>query len=207
MSVLEEKKRLRVLAAERRDALGEDFRARASRAIAERDLGFARLDGHESISAFHPIGSEIDCLPLLARLAAAGHATCLPIVAKRNQPLVFRRWAPGEPLIDGLGGIPVPPRDAPVIEPDVLLVPLLAFDRQGYRLGYGGGYYDRTLTALRAKKPIQAIGLAFSAQEVPAVPRLDYDARLDGFLTEAGPIAIEAIEAAEGAPDASALRR
>lgn len=201
MTIVEEKRRLRAAAAAGRAALSEDARARAARAVAGRGLGFAHLGGHETVSAYHPIGTELDCLPLFAPLAAAGHVTCLPVVATRGGTLVFRRWAPGEPLIDGLGGIPVPPAEAPAVEPDALLVPLLAFDRAGYRLGYGGGYYDRTLTALRARKPVLAVGLAFAAQEVAAVPHLAYDARLDWVLTEDGPIAIE------GAPDAAAVRR
>jgi len=201
MSIVEQKKRLRAAAGKRRDALADDLRARAAKAIAESGLGFARRDGHATVSAYHPIGAELDCLELMARLTEAGHVTCLPIVAKRGAPLVFRRWAPGEPLKDGLGGIPVPPPSAPVVEPDILFVPLIAFDRAGYRLGYGGGYYDRTLTALRARKAILAVGLAFAAQEVPAVPHLDYDARLDAILTEEGAIAVE------GARDALALRR
>ena len=191
MTVVEQKRRLRAVAAKRRDALAADVRARAARTIAEQDLGFAHLEGHETVSAYHPIGAELDCLTLMARLAKAGHATCLPVVATRGGALVFRRWRPGEPLIAGAGGIPIPPPDAPVVEPDVLLVPLIAFDRQGYRLGYGGGYYDRTLNALRARQPVLAIGVAFAAQEVPAVPRLGHDARLDWIVTEKAPIAIE----------------
>jgi 5-formyltetrahydrofolate cyclo-ligase len=201
MSIVEQKKRLRAAAIERREALADDLRASAARAVAQSGLSFAPRERHATISAYHPIGAELDCLALMARLAEAGHVTCLPIVAKRGQPLVFRLWAPGEPLKDGLSGIPVPPRGVAVVEPDILFVPLLAFDRQGYRLGYGGGYYDRTLTVLRARKPILAIGLAFAAQEVPAVPHLDYDARLDAILTEKGPIAVD------GARDAPALRR
>ncbi|MDP2620848.1 MAG: 5-formyltetrahydrofolate cyclo-ligase [Hyphomicrobiales bacterium] len=192
---------MRAVAAERRDGLEADVRSAAARRIADEGLGFAHLAGHETVSAYHPIGAELDCLPLMARLAKAGHATALPVIAKRGERLIFRRWAPGEPLADGRAGIPIPPEDAPVVEPEVLLVPLLAFDREGYRLGYGGGYYDRTLTALRRQGPILAIGLAFAVQEIPAGPRLDYDARLDWVLTEEGPIVIE------GMSDAPALRR
>ena len=201
MSILDEKKRLRAAATERREVLSDDLRAKAAQAVAESGLALAPRDRAIAISAYHPVGAELDCLPLMARLAGAGHVTCLPIVAKRASPLVFRRWAPGEPLKEGLSGIPVPPREAGVVEPDLLFVPLLAFDRRGYRLGYGGGYYDRTLTDLRSRKQITAIGLAFAAQEVPEVPRLDYDARLDAVLTEEGLMSVE------GAPHAPALRR
>lgn len=201
MPIVEQKKRLRAVSAERREGLEAGFRADAAQVIAENGLGFAHLQGDETVSAYHPIDAELDCLPLMARLAGAGHATALPVIARRGERLVFRRWAPGEPLAEGRGGIPIPAADAPVVEPQVLLVPLLAFDRRGYRLGYGGGYYDRTLTALRRQGPILAIGFAFAAQEVPAVPNLDYDARLDWVLTEEGPIAIE------GSSDAPALRR
>jgi 5-formyltetrahydrofolate cyclo-ligase len=92
----------------------------------------------------------------------------------------------------GVWGIPEPKADKPVLEPNVLLVPLLAFDARGGRLGYGGGFYDRTLAGLRAKKPIVAIGLAYDEQQVDAVPHLDYDQRLDWVLTPSGPIRCQA---------------
>ena len=108
----------------------------------------------------------------------------LPVVAGRGQPLIMRAFAFGDPLVAGVWGIRVPRDDARRVDPDILLVPLLAFDRRGHRLGYGAGYYDLTLTALRAKKPIVAVGIGFAAQEVDEVPTTPRDARLDLMLTE-----------------------
>jgi 5-formyltetrahydrofolate cyclo-ligase len=136
------------------------------------------------ISAFYPYQSEIDTRPLLGKLAGEGWTTCLPIVLGEGLPLQFRRWLPGEPTIAGVWGIPRPPDDAPELVPDVLIVPLLAFDRKGYRLGYGGGFYDRTLEMLRARKTIVAIGVAYAAQEIDAVPRDAHDQPLNFIITE-----------------------
>lgn len=136
------------------------------------------------ISAFYPYQSEIDTRPLLGKLAGEGWTTALPVVTKIGQPLFFRRWFPGEPTVPGKWDIPRPPDDAPVVEPNVLLVPLLAFDRKGYRLGYGGGFYDRTLEGLRAKKRVIAIGVAYAAQEVAAVPVDEHDQLLNFVMTE-----------------------
>jgi 5-formyltetrahydrofolate cyclo-ligase len=113
----------------------------------------------------------------------------LPAIAGKGKPLLFRAWTPGDLMDKGVWGIAEPKADKPAVEPDVVLVPLLAFDRQGWRLGYGGGFYDRTLQELRARKPIAAVGLAYEGQEVEAVPRLDYDQQLDWVLTPSGPIA------------------
>ncbi len=112
--------------------------------------------------------------------------TCLPIVLGHGLPLEFRRWYPGEPTQPGMWKIPRPLPDAELVVPDVLLVPMLAFDRHGYRLGYGGGFYDRTLDQLRAKKNVIAIGVAYAGQEVDAVPRGPHDQPLDYVLTEQG---------------------
>jgi 5-formyltetrahydrofolate cyclo-ligase len=136
------------------------------------------------VSAFFPYKSEIDTRPLLGKLAGEGWTTCLPIVIALGEPLIFRRWVPGQPTTPGTWDIPQPTDDAEQVEPDVLLVPMMAFDKQGFRLGYGGGFYDRTLDVLRAKKTIIAIGVAYSAQEVTAVPRGAYDQTLDYVMTE-----------------------
>ena len=149
---------------------------------AKAKLGFNR------VSAFHPYRSEIDTRPLLGKLAGEGWTTALPIVVAKDMPLQFRRWLPGEPLGKDAMGIEIPMPDASQVEPDVLIVPLLAFDRNGYRLGYGGGYYDRTLETLRAKKRVIAIGAAYAAQEVESVPHDAYDQKLDFIMTERGTI-------------------
>ena len=149
-------------------------------------LDFIRLKP-ATVSGFKPVSDEIDVLPLMARLAGEGWRTALPVVVGRDKPLVFRAWAPGEPTVAGAWSIPVPPETAPEVRPDVLLVPMLAFDRAGFRLGYGGGFYDRTLSALRAVKPIVVVGVAFAGQEMAEVPREAHDEPLDWILTEQGP--------------------
>lgn len=138
------------------------------------------------VSAYWPMRDEIDPLPALRHFAELGHPTCLPVVAGKARPLVFRAWTPGRPLVPAPFGTSVPPPEAPVLEPDLLLVPLLAFDRAGYRLGYGGGFYDRSLAALRARKAVLAVGVAFAGQERPVVPHDALDQRLDLVVTEAG---------------------
>ena len=138
------------------------------------------------VSAYLAMRSEIDPVPLLAALAARGLGSALPVVVARGQRLGFRAWKPGDPTITAGFGTREPPPGHPTVEPDLLLVPLLAFDTSGFRLGYGGGYYDRTLQALRASKAVTAIGVAFDEQEVDAVPRLDYDQPIDAVVTPSG---------------------
>ncbi len=136
------------------------------------------------VSGFMPIKSEINPLPLMQKLAGAGARLALPRIVGRGHPLSIRAWALGAPLVRGQWGIREPAPDAPEVDPDIILVSLLAFDRAGYRLGFGAGYYDMTLAALRARKTVVAVGIAFAAQQVPAVPRTERDARLDLVLTE-----------------------
>jgi len=131
-------------------------------------------------------------LPVLSVLAERGQVTALPVVVNRKAPLVFRRWAPGDVLEDGLYGTRHPPASADEVRPVCLLVPLLAFDRQGARLGYGGGFYDRTLAALRAAGPVVAVGVAYAGQEVDALPAEPHDERLDWVITEKEVISIAA---------------
>lgn len=183
-SLSERKRRLRVAARARRDAIAEDERAAAAHRIAERLLSDLIDRSGQSVSAFWPMGSEVDLGPVMARLHERGHAMALPVVAAAGQPLIFRAWSPGASLVPGGFGTQIPSQDAPEIEPQVLLVPLLAFDRGGYRLGYGGGFYDRTLARLRATGARKAIGVAYAAQEVAEVPRDATDARLDAIVTE-----------------------
>jgi 5-formyltetrahydrofolate cyclo-ligase len=174
---------LRNEAKARRDALPPQERAAAAAAIAARALPAGVAPGM-IVSGFSPLGSEINPIPLMRRFADAGASLALPVVAGRGQPLIMRAWNFGEPLAAGVWGIKQPKDDAPIVAPDVLIVPLLAFDRRGHRIGYGAGYYDMTITALRAKKPVVAIGIAFAAQEIDAVPITPRDARLDLVLTE-----------------------
>jgi 5-formyltetrahydrofolate cyclo-ligase len=134
-----------------------------------------------AVAGFWPLAGEIDIRPLLEALHARGNPVLLPETPKRGNPLIFRHWYPGAPMVRERFGTLRPV--GPVGVPAWLLVPLLAFDRQGRRLGYGGGYYDRTLAELVGKT---AIGCAFAAQELDEVPAGDYDARLAAIATERG---------------------
>jgi 5-formyltetrahydrofolate cyclo-ligase len=183
----DEKAILRREAIARRDALPAAERAEAAQAIAARGFPFPVGPG-TIVSGFSPLKSEINPLPLMRKLAEAGAQLALPIVAGRGQPLVMRAFAFGDPLVSGIWGIREPAPEAPEVAPDILLVPLLAFDRRGNRLGYGAGYYDMTISGLRATKPVIAAGIAFAAQEIDAVPITPRDARLDLVLTENGVI-------------------
>ena len=132
-----------------------------------------------------PLGSEIDTGPLAAELARRGLALALPRVDAIDSPMSFRAWSPGDPVVPDMQGCAAPLASAPQIEPDLIFVPLVAFDAGGGRLGQGGGYYDRTLAALAGKRPV-VIGLAFAGQEVERIPRDPHDQKLDGILTERG---------------------
>ena len=136
------------------------------------------------VASYSARSNEMDPAPLADALRAAGHRVALPVMAGRGKPLVFRIHNPGVPLIENALGIPEPLPEAPIVEPDILLVPLLAFDRQRHRLGAGGGYYDRTLPDLRRRKTILAIGLGFACQELPEIPSESHDASLDRIVTE-----------------------
>lgn len=182
-AVLEQKAELRREGLARRDALPAEIRKAAAEAIAARPFPLAIASGM-ILSGFMPLKSEINPLPLMRKLVDDGARLALPVVAGRGQPLIMRSWQWGEPLVPGVWGIREPPPTAPELQPDILLVPLLAFDRSGYRIGYGAGYYDLTIAQLRAKKPIAAVGIAFAAQEIESVPRTAFDARLDLVLTE-----------------------
>jgi 5-formyltetrahydrofolate cyclo-ligase len=181
-----DKRRCRVAAAEIRARAHQSAGAVAGPKLAAAGLDVLGLEPR-TVSGFKSFADEIDVGPLMARLAREGWRTALPVVVGRGLPLVFRGWAPGEPMVAGHWSIPVPLETAPELEPDVLLVPMLAFDGAGFRLGYGGGFYDRTLAALRASKPVIAVGVAYAAQEVAEVPRGRHDEPLDWILTEDGP--------------------
>ncbi len=158
----------------------------AGHAIRDHFLGVALPTDITVIAAYWPFRTEIDPRPLMLALHARGYRVVLPVVVKKDAPLKFRLWGPGATLVKaGLGGL-VPDVGAPELEPDLLLVPMLAYDDTGHRLGYGGGFYERTLERLRGLKPVRAVGAAYEAQRVPAVPREGTDQRLDAMLTETG---------------------
>jgi 5-formyltetrahydrofolate cyclo-ligase len=177
------KARLRQQALALRDALPASERAAAAATIAARPFPL-RLERGMVVSGFSPMKSEISPIPLMRKLADVGASLALPAISGRGKPLIMRAWAFGEPLNSGQWGIREPLPGARAVEPDILIVPLAAFDRVGHRIGYGAGYYDMTINALREKKPVVAIGIAFAAQEIPSVPATERDARLDLVLTE-----------------------
>jgi 5-formyltetrahydrofolate cyclo-ligase len=175
-----------------RDALPAETRAAVGQAIAARPFPVPVSAG-VTVSGFMPLKSEINPVPLLRKLAEDGAQLALPVVAGKGKPLIMRAFSFGDTLASGVWGIREPKPDAPEVLPDILLVPLLAFDRRGHRLGYGAGYYDMTITALRARKTVVAVGIAYAAQEVAEVPTTPRDARLDLVLTENEIIDVRAI--------------
>jgi 5-formyltetrahydrofolate cyclo-ligase len=177
------KAELREVSLTKRDAIPADVRAAAAETVAERPFPY-RIKPGMVISAYSPMRTELNPVPLMRKLADAGATLALPVVMGRGKPLVMREWAFGQPLATGTWGIREPLPDAPEVWPDILLVPLAAFDRKGNRIGYGAGYYDLTINRLRLLKPVVAIGLAFHAQHVAVVPLTPRDARLDLVLTE-----------------------
>ena len=183
MSALPSKGDLRKIALDARDAMAEASRAAASERLAERGLPFEIAPG-TVVSGYSPIRSELDPAPLMRQLAASGAKLALPAVLSRGKSLAFRAWVPGDRLTMGPLGILEPSPARAELIPDIMLVPLAAFDRLGHRIGYGAGHYDFTLANLRKVKPIMAIGLAFAAQEIKAVPALAHDVALEYVLTE-----------------------
>lgn len=167
----------------RREALPATARVAAAETVAARGLPVAVPAG-AVVSGYSPLKSEISPVPLMRKLADAGAKLALPVVQGRGKPLTMRAWAFGEALGSGQWGIREPKPEAPEVFPDILIVPLVAFDRTGYRLGYGAGYYDMTIARLRAMKPVVAIGIAFAAQEVTDLPKTPRDEKLDFMLTE-----------------------
>jgi len=138
------------------------------------------------VAGYRPVGGEIDPWPLLRRFEAAGARPALPVVTAVDAPLAFRPWREGDDLAADARGLLAPTELSAAVRPDVIIAPILAFDRRGGRLGQGGGYFDRTLTILRAAGPVLVIGLAFAGQEIEAVPVEPHDQRLDAILTERG---------------------
>ena len=188
--ILEQKKALRARIRAWRSGLTAQVKAEAGDALSRHGIDFLRpLSPDVIVSGFASLPDELRCWPMLRRLAGEGTHLALPVMQGKGQPLIFRAWAPGDAMDSGVWGIAEPKAGKPAVEPDVLLVPLLAFDRKGRRLGYGGGFYDRTMALLRSRKPIVAVGLAYDEQQVDAVPHLDYDQLLDWVLTPSGPLA------------------
>ncbi|HEV8678950.1 MAG TPA: 5-formyltetrahydrofolate cyclo-ligase [Stellaceae bacterium] len=182
----EEKRALRVRAAEkRRVAHGADADGRSGVAVRDHALAGLPVAKAAVIGGYWPIGTEMNVHPLLVALHERGHVIGLPH-AHRGQPMTYHRWQPNDRLAPGIFGIAMPDRRTPEVAPDILLMPLLAFDRQGNRLGYGSGYNDRTIPVLRARKALLCVGIAYAAQEFDYVPHNALDQRLDWMVTERG---------------------
>lgn len=183
----EAKERARAEARVRREAAREALGEQIAPRLADMFFAHVPFPAPAILAGYMPIGGEADPGEIMRRARAGGHECALPCVETRNAPLTFRLWRPGEPLVAGPHGTRAPSGEAAAVEPGLMLVPLLAFDGAGRRLGYGGGYYDRTLEALRAKNTkCLAVGLAFAAQEAAELPEDEGDQRLDWIVTERG---------------------
>lgn len=180
------KNTIRLAALARRDALAPSWRADISARLAGADGPAIALDPGAVVAGFHPIRSELDVRPLLARLADHGARICLPAIVDAHT-ILFRRWIPGAALVEMALGTVGPGDSAEALDPDVILMPLSAFDRHGGRIGYGGGFYDRAIAALRTRglSP-RLIGVAFDCQQADRVPTEPHDVALDEVLTESG---------------------
>ena len=179
-----ERKRLRetrqTLSSHKRKATGEALMAGLKRILAVHSAG----TGDGVVAFYWPIKDEPDLRSLMAKMHASGCRIALPLVETRAAPLVFRLWTPETRMERGHWNIPVPPRDAPAVMPDVVLAPLLGWDSEGYRLGYGGGYFDRTLAAL-SPRPF-SIGVGLAAAQLPTIYPQPHDIPMDVILTERG---------------------
>ncbi len=171
----------RAAAFARRKAAHDPARSAAG---ADRLLAELRPHAGRVLSGYMPIRTEISPLPAMTDMARHG-PVCVPVIQGPDLPLLFRQWTPEAVMIDGPFGAKIPAEGA-ALEPEILIVPLVAFDRQGQRLGYGGGFYDRTLERLRAKRPTMAIGFAYGGQQADALPIEPTDQPLDMIVTEAG---------------------
>ncbi len=175
---------LRAAAHRKRAGIHANMRNEAAKAAAAHFFSGVDLAQGEIVAAYWPIRDELDCRPVLTRLMDSGQPVCLPVVLGDELPLELRLWGDGEPLYPSGFGTLAPADGAPIVEPDVILMPLLGFDREGTRLGYGGGYYDRTLASL-GKAP-RLIGYAFALQEIEHIPHEPHDVPLSAVVTEAG---------------------
>jgi 5-formyltetrahydrofolate cyclo-ligase len=184
MDIAAQKKALRETALSRRAAIPNG--AELSRRIADRFLVSIPMPADAIVSAYVAIGDEADPAALIETLRARGLKIALPRVVGKGKALAFHHYEPGSKLVPGVFGLSQPRADWPELVPDVLAVPLLAFDPLGNRLGYGAGFYDRTLSLLRSRHKVLAVGYAFAQQEVPEVPHHEGDEKLDWVVTEMG---------------------
>jgi 5-formyltetrahydrofolate cyclo-ligase len=173
----------------KRIRLAHEIPDAAERAVEH--LAAHRLPAFASFAGYYALGAELNPSPLIRHLAAMGAFFALPVCEGPDRPLLFRMWESRDRLIPDALGVPSPPPWAQRMHPDLVIAPVLAFDRKGGRLGQGGGHYDRTLQGLRANKKVFVLGLAYAGQELPEVPSEPHDQRLDAILTETGYIEVE----------------
>jgi 5-formyltetrahydrofolate cyclo-ligase len=181
-----DKEKIREQARLRRRDLAKTMGLGFGTKMVEQFLANFEVQTGDKVAGYWPITNEVDVKPLLKVLHDNGCICLLPVVIARDTALLFRQWQPGDELIPSDLGISEPRTDKASGQPDILLVPLLAFDSQGNRLGYGGGYYDMTLSEFRGERDITAIGIAYSGQEVDSIPNESFDQRLDWVITENG---------------------
>ena len=186
MSLDDDKAALRATCLDRRKVLHAAL-PQAGEMACDHFLNGIGFPDESAVSAYLPVRDEFDVLPFVEVADLFGHEIGMPVVDAKAKPLKFLQWSPDAELVTGAMGIPTPALDSPLVIPDLLFVPLIAFDDDGYRLGYGGGFYDRTLADLRRRNPgTMAVGVCFSGLKVDHVPHDDYDERLDWIVTEAG---------------------
>ena len=186
MTIEDDKAQLRASCLERRKALHASL-PQAGEMACDHFLNTIGFPDDATVSAYLPVKDEFDIMPFVEVADLFGHVIGMPVVAAKAKPLKFLEWTPESELVTGAMGIPTPAPDSRVVVPDLLLVPMMAFDDDGFRLGYGGGFYDRTLAALRKSNPeTLAIGVCFSGLKVDHVPHDEHDARLDWIVTERG---------------------
>ena len=184
MTLIDDKRILRGTMLAWRGGLDEEERRAAAAGLVETWRLERPVETPAVVSGFWPMAEELDIRPLMIELHNQGCQLALPVVVAKRQPLVFRAWRPGDALEAGVFGTLHPSPKREVVEPDALIVPLLAVDEEGWRLGYGGGFYDRTLLGLRARRRVTAVGVGFNAQLVDDVPHGPDDQRLDWLLTD-----------------------
>ena len=186
MSAADAKMAMRRVLLERRRAAHASHARDAAQAVATLVRGEFDPTEKRHIAGYWPLGDELDCRPALEALSRAGASVALPVVAGQGEVLIFRAWSPGDDLEEGPFGTKHPNARAPIVCAQILLVPLIAFDLLGNRLGYGAGYYDRTVASFRAHGDVTVVGLAYDAQCVDAVPVDARDQPLDAVITPSG---------------------
>ncbi|MCF6200162.1 MAG: 5-formyltetrahydrofolate cyclo-ligase [Hyphomicrobiaceae bacterium] len=184
--LLEEKSQLRQQMKTQRGEIDAAGAKEAASAVIEQLKPFLASKKRWQIALYHPLHSELDALPLARFLSEQRVRLSLPVIMSRDEPMIFRPWQIDELLVSAVHKIKVPPNKGLSATPELIIVPLLAFDKNGYRLGYGGGYYDRTLAQIRGERRVIAMGLAYDFQEVNSIPVGPHDQHLDYLLTPSG---------------------